>query len=54
MFKSFNLQRIIQAPQQCQSSVPSLPRPMRLRLGLLATYLLFLAILGMVNLLQHV
>ena len=30
-----------QGTQQCQSVVPPLPRPMRMRLGLLASYLLF-------------
>ena len=39
--------------QQCQSVVPPLPRPMRMRLGLLASYLLFVGALFAVNLLQQ-
>lgn len=53
MLKTLKLHRVMQTSQQCHSTVPSLPRPMRLRLGLLAIYLLFLASLGLGNLLQH-
>ncbi len=42
-----------QGTQQCQSVVPPLPRPMRMRLGLLASYLLFVGALFAVNLLQQ-
>jgi len=42
-----------QGTQQCQSVVSPLPRPMRMRLGLLASYLLFVGALFAVDLLQQ-
>lgn len=42
-----------QGTQQCQRVVPPLPRPMRMRLGLLASYLLFVGALFAVNVLQQ-